>query len=170
MDNTDYEEEREVNIIANRKLKGSVMNIALPTNAEENRASPSKASHLKRRRSEIDDQSRPASKRDHLHENIKNAFNNHLNQGNDLRSNKRVKTAENDEREFSKGNDDEYNITTSFQKDIDNKKQEEKDGRQRTLSISNFEPVLPRSKMINCKINLLQIHIILIYLSKPYLL
>lgn len=31
MDNTDYDEEREVNLIASRKLKGSVMNIALPS-------------------------------------------------------------------------------------------------------------------------------------------
>jgi len=35
MDNTDYDEEREVNMIANKKLRGSVMNIALPTDIED---------------------------------------------------------------------------------------------------------------------------------------
>jgi SHAQKYF class myb-like DNA-binding protein len=36
-DNTDYDEEREVNIIANKKLRGSVMNLALPGAPENNK-------------------------------------------------------------------------------------------------------------------------------------
>jgi len=37
VDNTDYDEEREVNMIANKKLKGSVMNLALPSDPENNK-------------------------------------------------------------------------------------------------------------------------------------
>lgn len=55
MDNTDYDEEREVNMVANRKLKGSVMNIALPTPGEDKkRYEPTRSEIGKRKRSEYD--------------------------------------------------------------------------------------------------------------------
>jgi len=52
-DNTDYDEEREVNMIANKKLKGSVMNIALPNDPEEKKRLES-AHTGKRKRTEVD--------------------------------------------------------------------------------------------------------------------
>jgi len=52
-DNIDYDEEREVNMIANKKLRGSVMNIALPNDSEDKKRLET-AHTGKRKRTEVD--------------------------------------------------------------------------------------------------------------------
>mmetsp|Transcript_26242 Transcript_26242/g.26150 ORF Transcript_26242/g.26150 Transcript_26242/m.26150 type:complete len:170 (-) Transcript_26242:373-882(-) len=115
------------------------MNIALPSNQEENKSSISKRPSLKRKRSDMDDLAKASNRREQLHQNIKNAFSNHMDDGNATNTRKRVKTTEIDEREYQ---------INSNQKDGDNKSNEDKEERQRTLSISNFEPLQPRNKML----------------------
>jgi hypothetical protein len=141
MDNTDYDEEREVNIIANRKLKGSVMNIALPPNSEEQKSSHKEVNN-KRKRSELDDPGLQLNRRERLNESIKNAFISHVQGHDNHRPNKRLKITENEEKEYN----DSTNLT--IQK---GEEKECEDTRKRTLSISNFEPVMPKGRILTCK-------------------
>lgn len=108
MDNTDYDEEREVNIIANRKLRGSVMNIALPNPAEEKKKHDSARSETgKRKRSELDPTKAPDTQKEHSLNNIRKAFEQHANSGNSAtsyRTTKRTKTSERGEQDIRKEN------------------------------------------------------------------
>jgi SHAQKYF class myb-like DNA-binding protein len=105
-DNIDYDEEREVNMIANKKLRGSVMNIALPTDGEDKKrldlTNPNK-----RTRSEVDSyksyehpnesNSRPVTARvsSSTKEAIRKAFEQHeVDEENKDKSTKRFKTSE----------------------------------------------------------------------------
>eukprot|EP00344_Euplotes_crassus_P002806 CAMPEP_0197004594 /NCGR_PEP_ID=MMETSP1380-20130617/23801_1 /TAXON_ID=5936 /ORGANISM="Euplotes crassus, Strain CT5" /LENGTH=392 /DNA_ID=CAMNT_0042423439 /DNA_START=21 /DNA_END=1200 /DNA_ORIENTATION=+ len=103
MDNTDYDEEREVNIIANRKKGASVMNIALPSNTEEKK----KHEGIKRKRSELDKLDR--NDKNQSISNIRKAFEEHAGEpihSGSQRADKRVKTSEQGEKGYSSNGDD----------------------------------------------------------------
>jgi hypothetical protein len=103
MDNTDYDEEREVNIIANRKLRGSVMNIALPNGAEDKKKlEGAKSDSSKRKRSEIDHYRTQEISKEKSLNNIRKAFEQHAGDEADvanLRVTKRMKTSERGEKD-----------------------------------------------------------------------
>ena len=86
MDNTDYDEEREVNMVANRKNRGSVMNIALPPiGTEESKTNiVARCEGGKRRRSEYENYVRPECIREQSINNIKKAFEQHAGEGSNL--------------------------------------------------------------------------------------
>lgn len=65
-----------------------------------------------------------------------------------------MKTSENDETEWHQSKDSSLSLELSKQKDEDKQNEDEKEGRKRTLSISNFEPVLPGRKLLNCNFSL----------------
>ena len=155
MDNTDYDEEREVNIIANRKLRGSVMNIALPGSSEEKKKQEAlRNEENKRNMSEIDDSDIGENPRQQLIDNIRNEFEQHANEGNlgnRNRIDKRVKVSENDERGFVQNGDieekpcSEKTAVTSSSKRKDEKDEETP---MRKLSLSNFE-IIPTKDELN---------------------
>lgn len=110
-DNTDYDEEREVNMVVNKKLSGSVMNIALPTEGEDKKRNNS-ANTGKRFRAEVDtyqgyenkkELNNPSSspqKRQAIRDEIKKAFDDAEEQENMPSHNistKRFKTSEAEE-------------------------------------------------------------------------
>ena len=103
MDNTDYDEEREVNIIANRKLRGSVMNIALPNGAEDKKKLETvKSDSGKRKRSEIDQYRTQEMHKEKSLNNIRKAFEQHAGEAADVtnfRVMKRMKTSERSEKD-----------------------------------------------------------------------
>jgi len=157
MDNTDYDEEREVNIIANRKLRGSVMNIALPENSEEKKRQEVKSEGVKRKRSELDHIGANKSQKDQCLNSIRRAFEIHANeidQSSRYRVDKRVKTTEKEERGFMNNGDyeekqcSESTAVTSVSKI---KEKEDEETPFRKLSISNFEPVQPKNKLSTFK-------------------
>ncbi len=137
MDNTDYDEEREVNIIANRKKGGSVMNIALPPNSEEKK----RHEGVKRKRSDLDSIDRRS--RNMSISNIRKAFEEHAGEkihSGSQRVEKRIKTSENDEKGYNNVGDQAFSENT----EAPNKAQKVEDKSPlRKLSISNFEPVQP---------------------------
>lgn len=84
MDNTDYDEEREVNMVANRKNRGSVMNIALPPiGTEESKTNIVSRCEGggKRKRSEYENYVRPECTREQSINNIKKTFEQHVSDG-----------------------------------------------------------------------------------------
>jgi SHAQKYF class myb-like DNA-binding protein len=103
MDNTDYDEEREVNLIASRKMRGSVMNIALPNGQEEKKKLEAvKSENSKRKRSELDSYRNVDSQKERSLNNIRKAFEQHTNDGSggsNYRTIKRMKTSELGEKE-----------------------------------------------------------------------
>jgi SHAQKYF class myb-like DNA-binding protein len=150
-DNTDYDEEREVNMIANRKLRGSVMNIALPSDVEDKKRLDN-ISHLKRSRSEVDNYSGHHAQNDYnqgassvklsTKDRIRMAFEQHGREENgksDGRSTKRMKTSERGDGEEKPCS--ELTAVTSGNK---NNSGEPKESPFRKLSISNFEPIQPK--------------------------
>jgi SHAQKYF class myb-like DNA-binding protein len=157
MDNTDYDEEREVNMVANRKNRGSVMNIALPpigTLVEESKTNNvTRCEAGKRKRSEYDNYVRPEFTREQSMNNIRKAFEQHanddINSGN-CRNNKRLKISEKDDKGFEHYQEEkpcsEVTAITSRSK----LKETEEDTPYRKLSISNFEPIQP-SNMLKSK-------------------
>ena len=156
MDNTDYDEEREVNMVANRKLRGSVMNIALPSNSEDKKQEVSRGEGGKRKRSEIESYNRGEGSREQSINNIRRAFEQHANEGNTSNSQrtlKRVKTSERGERGYTHHPDkeekpcSEMTAATGVSKA---KETEDRDTPLRKLSVSNFEPIQP-SPMIKAK-------------------
>lgn len=161
MDNTDYDEEREVNIIANRKLRGSVMNIALPTNSEDKKKNEgSRSEGGKRKRSEVDHYSRVERSKEQSLDNIRRAFEEHANEGSSSTHKivKRVKTTEKDEKGYAQvanpeGEEKPCSELTAASSGIKAKGQEEEEAPLRKLSISNFEPVQPKKKPNSSKDN-----------------
>jgi SHAQKYF class myb-like DNA-binding protein len=135
MDNTDYDEEREVNIIASRKKGSSVMNIALPPNTEDKKRHESN----KRDRSELENIDKT-----HSLNNIRKAFEEHSGHRMCSRSkvsDKRIKTSEYGEKRKIHGRDDQ---PISERTDAISKAQNyDEEIPLRKLSISNFEPVQP---------------------------
>lgn len=151
MDNTDYEE-KEVKIIANRKLRGSVMNIALPANSEDKKKSEGNKSETgKRKRSEVDQYERVENHREQSLDNIRKAFEQHANEGNQSiinRANKRVKTSDKEERSYIHINGDEKPCSEATAVTSGPKTKDKIDDETplRKLSISNFEPLQPKNK------------------------
>mmetsp|Transcript_13612 Transcript_13612/g.15260 ORF Transcript_13612/g.15260 Transcript_13612/m.15260 type:complete len:187 (-) Transcript_13612:386-946(-) len=163
MDNTDYDEEREVNIIANRKLRGSVMNIALPSNLEENKkkSEGTRSEGGKRKRSEVDIYIKEENQREQSLDNIRRAFEEHSNSNVNLSTNnvvKRVKTSEKEERSITpvingEGEEKPCSESTVVTTGNKQKEKEEEENPLRKLSISNFEPVQPKNKLSSSKDN-----------------
>ena len=159
MDNTDYDEEREVNIIANRKLRGSVMNIALPSNSEDKKKTEgTKSEGGKRKRSEVDQYSKSDNNREQSIDNIRRAFEQHANEGNSSiihRVTKRVKTSEIEERSYAQQNGDgdekPRSEATAVTSNYKQKEGFDEETPLRKLSISNFEPVQPKNKLSKVK-------------------
>lgn len=156
MDNTDYDEEREVNMVANRKLRGSVMNIALPANSEEKKQEAARSEAGKRRRSELEGYGRSEGSREQSINNIRKAFEQHANDGSNScnqRVIKRVKTSERGEKGYNHHPDKEERpcseITTAT--GVSKLKlKEDHEATIRKLSLSDFEPIQP-SPMIKAK-------------------
>lgn len=156
MDNTDYDEEREVNMVANRKNRGSVMNIALPPiGTEEGKTSiVTRCEGGKRKRSEYENYVRPEWTREQSINNIKKAFEQHAGEGansSSWRSSKRVKTSEKDEKDSHHFLEEkpcsEITAITSRSK----LKEVEEENPFRKLSISDFEPIQPNSMLMKTK-------------------
>lgn len=153
MDNTDYDEEREVNLIASRKLRSSVMNIALPNSAEEKKKHDgTRSENGKRKRSEVDSYKSQECQREQSINNIRKAFEQHVNDGNDTgsyRTIKRAKTSERGEhdikRENVEGEEKPCSESTAVTSGSKKKVEEGEDGPYRKLSISNFEPIQPQN-------------------------
>lgn len=143
-DNIDYDEEREVNMIANKKLRGSVMNIALPSDIEDKKRMDSSNVTLKRSRSEIgayaynNTPQTKVSTKDHIRQNFAQ-----YEQGENDKTNgsvyKRVKTSERGEYAEEKPSSEATAITQASKNNA-----EAKESPFRKLSISNFEPIQPK--------------------------
>lgn len=144
-DNTDYDEEREVNMIANKKLHGSVMNIALPTDLEDKKQLDSNVP-MKRSRSEVDafSSNNIRNKLITTKEQIMKNFEQYNNEENEKQKEsntfKRMKTSDKSEFPEEKPNSDITAVTHAAQNSQDNK-----DLPFRKLSISNFEPIQSKS-------------------------
>lgn len=144
VDNTDYDEEREVNMIANKKMRGSVMNLALPNDLENNKnidywgvdtmkRAKSEAEVTKRSTDASGKSSQRASALDY----------------DNYRWTKRIKTSEYDERDIEGRKEyenwDEKPCSEEFANVIAKSKNNQ-DGYEhqfRKLSFSNFEPIQP---------------------------
>lgn len=142
-DNVDYDEEREVNIIANKKLRGSVMNIALPSDVEDKKRTDSNVA-MKRSRSEVDAYAyqNPPRNRISTKDHIRQTFA-QFEQGESEKNNgsvyKRVKTAERGECAEEKPSSEATAVTYGSKNNP-----EAKESPFRKLSISNFEPIQPK--------------------------
>lgn len=149
-DNTDYDEEREVNIIASKKQRGSVMNIALPSDVEDKKRLDSTQT-LKRSRSEVEsykhanDGSQLASghrqrlsTKDHIRQNFEQ-YEQQENGKTDYKPIKRIKTSERGEYAEEKPNSELTAVTYGSKNHL-----EPKESPFRKLSISNFEPIQPK--------------------------
>lgn len=148
MDNTDYDEEREVNLIASRKMRGSVMNIALPSQEEKKQAEISRQPTNKRKRSEMDAYQNQDGQKDMAFNNIRKAFESHGNSDAESLSRrglKRMKIADDSEVQVQnydeKGNRSCLKMTAETSRE--EREREDEDAPMRKLSISNFEPIQP---------------------------
>lgn len=156
MDNTDYDEEREVNMVANKKLRGSVMNIALPSNSEEKKP----VSELgKRSRSEMENSPKvpPQHSNKVTRECIRKAFEQHENNdGNSGRPNKRIKISETSEKPVkarSEGEEIPCSESTNAVGDFKTRLDDLEVHPFRKLSISDFEPIQPKNGKLPKKQN-----------------
>lgn len=150
VDNTDYDEEREVNMIANKKLKGSVMNLALPNDSENNKNMDySGVDVMKRTKSE------PEVTKRSTDASVKSVQRPSGFDYDNYRWTKRVKTSEYDEKEVE-GRKEYENWeekpcseppSATIHKSKNNQEWFEQPFRK--LSFSNFEPIQPVDIEVN---------------------